>query len=251
MKLILLVTMLLSVTAVANNNVSQDTIKKKQTVTQFSKQWGRDALDIPHGLATHSAESLGLLPPLENQQVHQQIRPRTLAWNAQKRQAGNYWFDHINNSYINAGDIEHNFQLHETKHGVNAAYTHGRFSAETTIINQQSISADSTAIFLQGAYNIASYENLNVALTAQIESLGENQIRHYFGAPEYLFLNTANATSRAKNYTLGIVTTYSISKDWQLLGMLSATNLDDTLSSSPLIKHNNTQMALISTRYSF
>lgn len=249
MKLIIVAVMLLSVTAFASDK--HDTIKNKQTSTQFSQQWGQDALDIPHGLERHSAESLGLLPPLENQLIQQQTLPRTIAWNAQSRQAGKYWFDHISTSYANAGSREHRFQLNETEHGVNAAYKHGRFSAETTIINQQTISAESTAIFLQGAYNIAAYEKFNVALTAQIESLGENQIRHYFGAPEYLFLNTANATSRAKNYTLGIVTTYSISEDWQLLGMLSTTNLDDMLSSSPLIEHNNTQMALISTRYSF
>ncbi len=250
----ILISLLISITAQANSDVvaSNDITINKQSGISFSQQWGLDAINIPQSLVSHNAESLGLLAPEENLFATSRIVTRTGQWKSNDKSSSKYWVGHIQQPTVNddvnkrpfVSDIREN-------HGLNAAYVFGRFSAETAIINQQSTIADSTTIYLQGAYNIVAYENLNVTVTAQFESMGENQVRGYFGAPEYDVLTVSSNTKRAKNYTLGLVTTYSITKDWKLMGLLSATNLDKTLEKSPFIDHKNIQMALIGTSYSF
>ncbi|MDG1751031.1 MAG: MipA/OmpV family protein [Thalassotalea sp.] len=208
----------------------------------FSYQWGIDALDIPKYLSNNSAESLGLILPEQNALSYANIE-----------------LTNENNDWLSASKTKNNYRLstvintstHSNSTGLNVAYSNGRFSAETGVVSNSNNLLSSGKVYLQGAYSIFDNQQLNISLTAKVEALDENNVKSYFG--ESILTNNISIFEEhhATNTTLGIVSTYSINKQWKVLGMISSTTLDDKIESSPLIDDNNLHMALIGTSYAF
>jgi hypothetical protein len=208
----------------------------------FYSQWGIDALDIPKYLSNNSAESLGLILP---EQV-------TMSYT-------NAILPHENNDWLSASKTNNYYRLstvintstHSNITGLNVAYSNGRFSAETGVVSNSNNLLSSGKVYLQGAYSLFENQHLNISLTAKVEAIDENNVKSYFG--KNILTNNISIFEEhhATNTTLGIVSTYSISKQWKVLGMISSTTLDDKIESSPLINDNNLHMALIGTSYAF
>ena len=208
----------------------------------FTYQWGLDALDIPKYLSNNSAESLGLILP-EQRSIN--YTDFTLA------QDNNDWLSNskVHNNYrlsaLNKPSIYTNIT------GLNVAYSNGRFSAETGVVSHSNNLLSSGKFYLQGAYSLFNNQHLNISLTAKVEALDKNNVKSYFGENTLTRNNSIFEEHHATNTTLGIISTYSINKQWKVLGMISSTNLDDKIENSPLIEDNNLHMALIGTSYAF
>jgi hypothetical protein len=234
--------MVLSFKVLASAKIESNEALVLDQSKSFSSQWGIDALDIPKYLSNNSAESLGLILP--------------------EQMAINYTNLNIineNNDWLNTSKTNNHYRLSTIKNtsihsniaGLNVAYTNGRFSAETGVVSNSNNLLSSGKVYVQGAYSLFDNQHLNISLTAKVEALDENNVKSYFG--ESILTNNISIFEEhhATNTTLGIVSTYSINKQWKVLGMISSTTLDDKIESSPLIDDNNLHMALIGTSYAF
>lgn len=225
-------------------------VSNKQTTIEenIASQWGVDALNIPLAISNSlsssndNAESLGLLS--SNEVLVSQT------YNQQNEQ----WFTNQSQSIANQDNYNGGFNLlteqQPTLNKVNATYVSGRFSAQTGINSQSDSHIDDESFYIQGAVNLVQGYDFTLSFTAKVEAMGENAISHFYGKPN-VALNNSIYKGQAKNTTIGLVSTYSITKNWKLLGMISATNLDDKIENSPLINNNNVQTAIIGTSYSF
>lgn len=208
----------------------------------FSTQWGIDALDIPKYLSNNSAESLGLILP-EQVAIHQT----------------NYLLANVNDDWLSNIQTNSNYRFsaiknttnYANKSGLNVAYSNGRFSAETGVVSNSNNLLTSGKVYLQGAYSLYDNQHLNISLTAKVEALDEDNVKSYFGENTLTSNISIFEEHHATNTTLGIISTYSINKQWKVLGIISSTTLDDKIESSPLIEDNNLHMALIGTSYAF
>ncbi|MEW6990212.1 MipA/OmpV family protein [Colwelliaceae bacterium 6441] len=221
----------------ASSENEEQEIREIALEKSFSSQWGIDAINIPKHLPSTSAESLGLILP----------EPIALSGSLLSIENENYRFNNGNyqltSSYGSVLDTQ-NTDLDFT-------YSNGRFSAQTGITSNSGDILSSGKLYFQGAYSIFNEQNLVISLTAKVEALGEKSVNRYFGENSLTSNNSIFQQHQATNTTLGIVSTYAINKHWKILGMISATNLDNKIESSPLIDNNNLHMALIGTSYSF
>lgn len=208
----------------------------------FSYQWGIDALDIPKFLSNNSAESLGLILP---EQITMNQKSSTLTT--------------IEDDWLRSSQTKNNYRLSTMQNranntnitGLNVAYSNGKFSAETGVVSNSNNLLSSGKLYLQGAYSVYDNQHLNISLTAKVEALDEDSVKSYFGESILTSNISIFEEHHATNTTLGIISTYSINKQWKILGMISSTTLDDKIENSPLIEDNNLHMALIGTSYAF
>lgn len=251
----LITSALLSLSVFANDqapiSATSSTPLPSETHT-FSQQWGFDAIKIPQSISGHSAESLGLLPPTNLQSTNSQFASREGSWIPMTIGKGRYWLGAIKQAPVEPATTL-TLKQHTAKSldGLNAGFVSERFSAETAFIKSHDESVGSSTFYIQGAYHIFARESLTVSLTAKIETIGDGDILNYFTTSPYNLTNNTFYKEKAKNTTLGIVTSYSISKNWKVLGIISSTNLDNKLEQSPLLKTDNVHVAAIGTSYSF
>lgn len=221
---------------------SEDDLKEKVTLDKdFSIQWGLDALNIPKYLHNSSAESLGLILPYQNSTLNLNATFNNNNYEISNvATSSNYRFSTIQGTYMNSNES-----------GINIIYSYGRFSAETGMLSNSKNILSSGKIYLQGAYSLFDNQNLNISVTAKVEALDENNVNSYYGDKKLTSNNSIFKEHQATNTTLGIISTYSINKQWKVLGIISSTTLDDKIENSPLIDNSNLHMALIGTSYSF
>ncbi|MCO4798363.1 MAG: MipA/OmpV family protein [Colwelliaceae bacterium] len=216
----------------------------KESVTldkNFPVQWGLDALNIPKYLHDNSAESLGLILPHQNSTDNLNTTFTSENYKINNvATSNNYRFSTVQGSFMNSN-----------KTGINIMYSYGRFSAETGMLSNSKNILSSGKIYLQGAYSLFENQNLNISVTAKVEALDESNVNSYYGDKKLAVNNSIFEEHQATNTTLGIISTYSINKQWKVLGIISSTTLDNKIENSPLIDDSNLHMALIGTSYAF
>lgn len=205
-----------------------------------SSQWGADALNFPQPLKEQNPESLGLILP----------KPNFSSVGSNNDTETHSWLDYNNKQIYQVSSIQTS-SFNRNLSGINASYSYGNFRAETGIISQSNNLMSSSQFYLQGAYSLFDGEHLNVSLTAKIEAVDNNVIDRYHGKENQVLVNSSIFDNNATNATLGILSTYSITKKWKVLGLISSTNLDDKIENSPLLKNDNVHVAMIGTSYSF
>jgi len=207
---------------------------KQTTSVDFSTQWGLDAINIPHNIDSSSAESLGLLTP----KSYRGFSFDESSYSQKFKSSGNDISYVITSS--NSTD----------KTSINFSYNKGNFTASSGLETSSNNLLTSQNMYLQGSYSVFKHQNFNVSLTAKIEALDKKAVNDYFQNND-LSSPSSILNQQATNTTLGIVSTYSITDNWKILGMISTTSLDDKIERSPLIKTNNIHQAQIGTSYSF
>ncbi len=227
-----------STLSVAEHN-DKESLAPTDRKHDVSDQWGTDALNFPQSLKKQDPESLGLIlhiPSLSFEDVN----------DAEKHS----WLESKNNSVYQVASIQ-TTRLDRNLSGLNASYSNGNFRAETGLLSRSSNLMSSSQFYLQGAYSLFDGEHLNVSLTAKIETVGGNVIDRYHGKENQALSNSSIFEHNATNATLGLLSTYSITKKWKVLGLISSTNLDDKIENSPLLRNDNVHVAMLGTSYSF
>jgi len=192
-------------------------------VENFSQQWGMAAIKIP---AHNSQEQLKM-------------------WSAnissvQPNSNGSTKEQPLNLNKIN-----------QPLNSINAAYTKGRFHAETGLLTNSSDVLDSGKFYLQGSYAIFTKAKFNLAVTAKFEAVNNPFFNTYLAEIEPIIDAKTIFEHQTKNATIGVISTYSINKKWKILGSITTTAYDQALQKNPLVDINNSHMALIGTSYSF
>jgi len=189
-------------------------------VENFSQQWGMAAIKIP----------------TQNSQEHLKM------WSANI-----YSIQSSTNSEqpLNLNKID------QPQNSINAAYTKGRFHAETGLLTNSSDVLDSGKFYLQGSYAIYTKEKFNLAVTAKFEAVNNPFFNAYLSEVAPIIDAKTIFEHQTKNATIGVISTYSINKKWKILGSLTTTAYDQALQKNPLVDINNSHMALIGTSYSF
>ncbi|GLX79150.1 hypothetical protein tinsulaeT_24900 [Thalassotalea insulae] len=135
--------------------------------------------------------------------------------------------------------------------GINARYSNGKFSATTGVFSHSDNLAENSRFYLQGAYQLFQNERFDLAVTAKVEAVDQDTINNYYGQQDNLQAHASLFTAQATNTTIGLVSTYSISKKWKIQGVISSTSLDSKIENSPLLDSDSIHMALIKTSYAF
>jgi hypothetical protein len=130
---------------------------------------------------------------------------------------------------------------------VSAGYQYGNFSAETGIVNEQMISIDGERLYLQGAYQILSFEKFSLSVAAKVETI-DSQLLSY----DAFHHEPAIQQNNTINSSLGLIGKYQLTKQWSVVGTLSASSLNNhsETHNAPLPLIDNS-MAVIGTRYTF
>jgi hypothetical protein len=197
--------------------------KTNHLIEDFAQQWGLAAIKIPA----------------------QQGTPSVQEW------SGNILTQPLNNSNINNTEFQKIIFTDQLVNSINAAYHFGRFHAKTGLLSQSSDVLDSGKFYLQGSFSVYIKDKFDLALTAKFEATDSPYINTYNNElipslePQNVF------DYNAKQATIGIMSTYSINKQWTLLGAFTTTTFDKSQLNEKLIDINNTHMALIGTTYSF
>lgn len=226
----------------AHHSVSDDNVENMNEfsnleVKHASTQWGIDAINIPKLLTSHNPDALGIISA-DHASNDAHLIPQI---NEKQWAANNYY--RVSSTQVS--------QEHENTSSMNVSFVKGRFSAETGLVTHSNDFNKSDEVYLQGAYSLFDGQQLNISFTAKIEAINENAINHYYGINDQLISPSSIFEPQATNTTLGLVSTYSVTKKWKILGLISSTNLDEKIENSPLINDNNVHMALIGTSYSF
>lgn len=223
--------------AFATSAEQDETAISEKQASNFSHQWGQDALNFSRIVASHSAESLGI----NIQQIPQTTTEHSIS---------NEESYLLNDGAYRFSSMQTNTADENISH-LNAGFSSGNFSAETGLISNSQNLLASSHFYLQGAYNIFDGERFNLSLTAKFEAINNDAINLYFGDSYNLNADNSLFEQQATNATISLLSTYSINKKWKILGLISSTSLDKKIESSPLIDSNNIHVALIGTSYSF
>ena len=113
--------------------------------------------------------------------------------------------------------------------------------------------AQGEQFFIQGTYVVMSYDALDIALAAKVQTIDETAVKYLYSTnqvPLNFYSSHRNATTNA---TLGILGSYQINKDWAIIGAVTARTLSRDATSANLLNNEGdyAHMALIGTSYSF
>lgn len=219
---------------------SETAAPSDSTLPSSSEPWGNDIIDFSQLINTHSAKSLGLTNPAILSDVNNNsIFDEQQSWTSSPQNNSYHFASTQTDSIITSAST------------VNAIYSHGNFSAQTGITTYSNNLLESGQFYLQGSYNLYDGERFNLLVTAKVESLNTDAISSYYGQNDMLRNNTLFTDKQVKNTTFGLLTTYSVTKRWKILGFISSTSFDNRIKESPLIQQSNIHSALIGTSYSF
>ena len=161
--------------------------------------------------------------------------------NFQIKNIGSVFQKQVSNFSYTATEV---YNQTDTEKQVNAAYINGRFSAQTGYLIDQN---EAAKFFVQSSYLVFTNYKLNITVTAKIEALDTERVQHYYG----VINPNVHISDTNTNATLGLIGTYELSPKWTIIGAQTSTALANDIADSPLIEHNNYNMALIGTTYSF
>jgi len=233
--------MLLSLMVSATSEPINLATSSNEKSENLSTKWGQDALSFSTLIESHTAESLGLIisDPIVYSSTISQINQQQHKFDVNK----------TDSSYRVSSTLTESTNMNMST--LKAGFSTENFSAQTGLVSHSNDILNSNLFYLQGAYNIYDSEHLNLSVTAKIEAINGVSVNHYFGKQQSLWTEQSLLDKAAKNATIGIITTYSINKNWKILGMISSTSLDKSIESSPLIENSNIHTAHIGTSYSF
>jgi len=220
----------------------------------FTEQWGLAAITIPEQVSGQSLSHFAAL----NSPLPQQLSltyDRTGQW-LNKSHKASVWLGSLQTqqSHLNSSPVAiSNANLKESVElqGFNAAFNYGRFTAETALMTDNASIINSGKFYIQGSYTVINHVSFNLAITAKLETLNQQNVNLYYGDRLQQEGSNSLLDYRANNTTLGVVGTYEVAPNWTIMGALTSTTLDDDIKQSPLIESDNLNMALIGTTYSF
>ena len=196
---------------------------RQTIISDLSKQWGLDALEIPKSTNTSTNSS------------------------------AEFWLDSTLLQTAGTG-FKSLLPIAETEqhlnkiNGINASYHNGRFSAQTGIYSQSTNLTESGQIYLQSSYQFIQHEKFNIAVTAKLEALDNQMMQSYIGLSK-LSEHTSLLKQSHTNASVSIETQFNINKNWQITGAIISTAFEH--SPDNVVETNNSHMALFSTSYSF
>lgn len=196
---------------------------ENNVVENFSQQWGMAAIKIPKQTSLEKLQQWSA-------NISSTLSPPNI---------------NIVEQPINSGKIS------SPQNSINAAFTKGRFRAETGLFSTSSNVLDSGKFYLQGSYAIFAKEKFNLAVTAKFEAVNNPFFNAYIGEIEPIIDAKTIFEYQSKNATIGVISSYSINKQWKVLGAITTTTYEQALQKNPLVDINNSHMALIGTSYSF
>ena len=244
MKIILLLLFIIYSSTVSSkeNNNKDLMVDLNHSMSPYSLQgqWGLDAITIPQINHNYSTEALGIVFPNNAIQLNMQpLLTKEMTWAQQDGSSNNYRLITLQST-----------QSETFTSGINIAYSKGDFTAESGVITYTENSFSSGKIYLQGLYRLFNNENIHVALTAKLEALNKNSMGYHrsdnVNGNQFKFHQ-----QQATNAVLGIVSTLTISNNWQIHGMVSSTKLDDKIEAGPFAERADVHKAVIGTKYSF
>ncbi|MGB1199574.1 MAG: MipA/OmpV family protein [Thalassotalea sp.] len=245
----LLLILLCLFTSVVHSETAESKPNTASKITTFSQQLGLAAISIPENISAQHSTKLSNYSALNDD--------NTPPEKSYKRSG--HWFYHNEKTSVWLGRlVANNNKLNGqfasntvNKQGLNAAVNYGRFSMETALITENNNVEDSGKFYLQGAYTVLEKSSFNIAITAKVETLSEQNVNAYFGYKNKFQQNQSIIDYQARNTTLGVVGTYDVTPKWSVIGAFTSTMLDKDIMQSPLVNENNVNMALIGTSYAF
>lgn len=233
-----------------SESISTNNGSKKVRVTNFSQQLGLAAISIPEQVAGQHENILSSIFDTNEESLnHHFSYNRAGHWFYQNKKA-TVWLGRLTSTNSNLTDALNNNTTSNAK-GLNAALNYGRLSMETALITENSNIEDSGKFYLQGTYTLIQQSSFNIAITAKVETLSENNVNYYFGNNSQLEQGQSLMDYQAKNTTLGLIGTYEVTPKWTVIGAFTSTMLDKDIKQSPLVNNGNVNIALIGTSYSF
>lgn len=135
---------------------------------------------------------------------------------------------------------------------VGALFSHENFSAESGFSDKSLSLADKKVFFIQGRYQVLQQEKFSLLLTAKIESLNQHSIYQFYSNDFVSHEKTSIPTSTSNAYArFGIIGQYAINEHWSLVGGLTSTAHEKSVSNQPIYQNKTDQVALFGTTYTF
>ncbi|MCW8833224.1 MAG: hypothetical protein OQK09_03510 [Colwellia sp.] len=126
----------------------------------------------------------------------------------------------------------------------------GKFSTSLVSIETGLMQSPQTSswrkYYLNGAITLHNNNAFNLSLTANIEQFKDIDL-HYYQMPALENMNTVSDSEL--NYSYGLIGSYTINSTWHFSGGIIHSPSINNFNSA--IIHNNTNMALVGTTYTF
>jgi hypothetical protein len=135
---------------------------------------------------------------------------------------------------------------------VGSMFSNEKFTAESGFSDKSTKQVVQTAFFLQGRYRLLQQAKFSLLITAKIESLNEHSIYQFYSndfvshEKSSIPVNASNAYAR-----VGILGKYTINEHWSLVGGITSTAHEKSVSNQPIHQKKTDQVALFGTTYTF
>lgn len=228
-----------------------DQINSTSHGKNIAKQWGIDALQIPKIVNPINTNITTFEATNSKFYTHNLLMENDIKNSTLSQTPTVYW--RVEHFYVEAA-IEYDDQTFKQHNNINRivfGYTGNRFSAESTVKQSLDPLNDSALYQVQGAYKLYKQDDFSIALTAKIalqESNNPSLIEKYL---EPISIQNITENRSGLNTTFGVVTTWHLSKNWQLFGSLSSQNINPSSVNELAIDDKHIHSATIATRYSF
>lgn len=241
-----LVTLFLAVSAPLT--LAQPTVPHTmESVEHFQPNTGLAALDFKFDENTASAEALGLFTTPTSLQFST-IDKNLVIKPWLQLSAGSQEQINLDGSVLPPVDASIQGDVRQS---MNAMFTFGNFQTVAKIQTNNENLLSGNSISITGYYNFYQRESFTLSVKANLNTLNSGDLENYYNQVNYKATNSDIFSNQATNHSFGIVGTLRLTPNWQAIGELSTTSLDNQLEQSPFIKKNSVQMAQIKTSYSF
>ncbi|WP_448553390.1 hypothetical protein [Thalassotalea montiporae] len=130
-------------------------------------------------------------------------------------------------------------------------YSLMQFSTQPLALAPQTAELAKDNAYLQTSYVVASYQALNIALSAKIEQLDTTVATSYYAPVPNLFETQNLIGTDITSATFGIIGNYRLTPNWSIVGAITATSVAEDTKLSTLDADALAHMALIGASYSF
>ncbi|REL36733.1 hypothetical protein [Thalassotalea euphylliae] len=130
-------------------------------------------------------------------------------------------------------------------------YSLMQFSTQPLALTPQTAELAKDNAYLQTSYVVASYQALDIALSAKIEQLDTTVATSFYGPVPNLFETQNLIGTDITSATFGIIGNYQLTPNWSIVGAITATSVAEDTKLSTLDADALAHMALIGASYSF
>lgn len=168
----------------------------------------------------------------------------------------NHWLTTLNKSDFHFDNVHNNLNQHgliwDTKAQIEnedasiyLSYQYGDFTAETGFSEAITSLIGQRRYFLQGSYNLYSYEKFKLSLNAKYESQSTAE-KFSPSVPQPFAVD-----STVHNAAIGVVGQYALNEHWTLSGTITSTAITNSGAILLPLENKYSNIALIGTSYSF